>query len=511
MKGKRTTRRDFMKAMGLGAAALALPGCAGISGQLAGKTPKHKPNVLFIAIDDMNHWIGCMRGYPGLKTPNLDRLAQRGVLFTNAHCSAPSCNPCRASLLTGILPSTSGVYGNTQPWRKSPVLKDAVTLPRHFMDNGYLVAGAGKIFHVTREGYFTRQDWNEYKGIKQKIISQMRKDVTDASLPTAQSSASKANPNPAKPPEWPVKGMFWGPLDVPDEQMGDWQTTSWIIEQLDRKYDKPFFLACGISKPHLNWMVPRKYFDMHPVDKVALPEVKENDLDDIPETGKRLIFSHIHESIINSNNWRSAVQAYLACISFVDVCIGRLIDALDKSPYADNTVIVLWSDHGWHLGQKHHWKKFVLWEEATHVPFMITAPGITRPNEKCSRPVSFIDIYPTLIDLCGMPPKNELEGKSLLPLLKNTKASWDRPALTTINRGKGVCHSLRSERWRYIRYHDGSEELYDHYNDKQEWENLANDPRYEKVKKDLIRWLPKTSAPPSPRTKPKKKAKSTKK
>jgi len=466
----------------------------------------NKPNVLFIAIDDMNHWIGCMRGYPGLHTPNLDRLAQRGVLFTNAHVPAPSCGPCRASLLTGVLPSTSGVYGNTQPWLKSPVLKDAVTLPRHFMDNGYWVAGTGKIFHTFNEGYFPPEDWNEYRGVKEaEKTSDVKKDPADGSMSTARASTSQRQPNLEKPPDWPVRGMFWGPLDVPDEQMTDWKSTSWIIERLSKKYDKPFFLACGIHKPHLNWLVPRKYFDMHPLDKVALPEVKDDDIDDIPEAGKRLIFSNIHESIINSDNWRSAVQAYLACISFVDVCIGRLLDALDKSPYADNTIIVLWSDHGWHLGQKHHWKKFVLWEEATHTPFMITAPGITKPNKRCSRPVSLIDIYPTLIDLCGLPKNNKLEGQSLLPLLKNTKASWSRPVLTTINRGHGVCHSLRSERWRYIRYYDGSEELYDHYNDKQEWDNLANDPRYDGVKKDMIRWLPKTSAPDSPKNKPKKK------
>jgi len=465
-----------MRAMGVSAAALALPGCTGPTHQLAGKTPKNKPNVLFIAIEDLNHWIGCIRGYPGLETGNLDRLARRGMLFTNAHVSAPACNPSRASLLTGILPSTSGVYGNPQPWRNSPVLKDAITLPHYFKDNGYWVAGGGKIFH---DGYPDPEAWHEYFNPGE-------------------------SPVPAKPSDWPVKGMFWGPLDVPDEQMGDWKLTSWVIEQLGKKHDKPFFLACGIRKPHLTWQVPRKYFDMHPLNEVALPKVKENDLDDIPEIGKRLVFSNIHKSIIESNNWRNAVQAYLACISFVDVCIGRLIDALDESPCANNTVTMLWSDHGWHLGQKHDWKKFVLWEEVTHVPFMITAPGITKPGGRCSAPVSLIDIYPTLIDLCNLPAKKGIEGKSLLPLLKNPEAKWERPALTTINRSDGVCHSLRSKRWRYIRYSDGTEELYDHYNDELEWTNLLwpehPDPRHRRAADELAKWLPKSSAPASPKS-----------
>ena len=209
-----------------------------------------------------------------------------------------------------------------------------------------------------------------------------------------------------------------------------------------------------------------------------------------------------HKNVIEHKQWRRAVQAYLASISFVDACVGRVVDAFYESPYADNTIIVLWSDHGWHLGEKLHWRKFALWEEATHNVLMVVAPGITRPGQRCSRPVTMLDVYPTLIDLCNLAGKEELEGRSLLPLLKEPKAEWERPALTTHGRNN---HSLRSERWRYIRYSDGTEELYDHDKDPLEWKNLAGDSEYDRVKNRLTKWLPKTNVPDSPRAKAKTK------
>jgi arylsulfatase A-like enzyme len=232
---------------------------------------------------------------------------------------------------------------------------------------------------------------------------------------------------------------------------------------------------------------------MYPTDKVTLPNVNENDLDDVPPIGKKMAGPEgDHKKVIEHKQWRNAVQAYLASISFVDTCVGRVIDALDKSSYAHNAVIVLWGDHGWHLGEKLHWRKFALWEEATHAPLMIIAPGTTRSGGRCPRPVSFIDIYPTLIEVCGLSPKAELEGKSLLSLLRNPTAQWERPALTTHGRNN---HSLRSERWRYIRYSDGTEELYDHDKDELEWNNLANVPGYADIKKELAKWLPTTNVP----------------
>ncbi len=459
-------RRQFLAALG---------GLTALSQSRA-----RKQNVLFIAVDDLNDWVGCLGGHPDTKTPNIDRLIARGLNFTRAYCAAPVCNPSRASLMTGIRPSTHGVYENQQPMRESPVLKNAVTLTEHFMANGYRAIGGGKIFHG---GYPDPPSWNDY-------------------FP----SQTQNQPPKPKPPKRPWNGIpksanfDWGPLENPDSDMGDYKTVDWVSSQLQQKHDKPFFLACGIYKPHLEWFVPKKYYDEFPLDKVTLPTIKEDDLDDVPAVGKWLALrSGDQQRIVrDAGKYREAVQAYLAAIAFADAQVGRVLDALDKSAYATNTIIVLWSDHGWHLGQKMHWRKFALWEEATHNLFGIVAPGITKPNSRCDRVVSLIDIYPTLIDICGLPTREGLEGQSLLPLLKNPGQKWDRPALTTYLRGN---HSIRDERYRYIRYNDGGEELYDHDNDPHEWTNLAGKSEYAQVKTRLAKWLPKTDAPDSPKWK----------
>ncbi len=436
------------------------------------KQPTGKPsdglNVLFIGIDDLNDWIGCMGGNPDVKTPNIDRLASRGVLFTNAHCAAPVCNPSRAALMTGIRPSTSGIYYNSQPWRKSPVLRNAVTLPQHFMANGYHVSGSGKMFH---DRFPDPPSWQEYFPSKKK---QRFYDLL--------------------PPNRPLNGIpktlyfDWGPVDVDNDQMADWQVADWVCKQLGKTYDKPFFLAYGNFKPHTPFYVPRKYFDMYPLDKITLPNVKEDDLDDVPPMGKEIaIRRQKHAIVIKSGQWAKAVQGYLAAISFTDDCVGKVLDTLDKSQYADNTIIVFWADHGWHLGEKLHWQKDSLWEEATHCPLMFVVPGLTKPNTRCDSPVNLLDIYPTLVDICGLRPKKVLEGMSLRPLLIDPATQWDRPSLTTSGRGN---HSVRSRRWRYIRYRDGTEELYDHSRDEMEWKNLAGETKYDSVKKSLAAWIP---------------------
>jgi arylsulfatase A-like enzyme len=470
-----TSRRDFLKLMGLGSASMVLNNFA-----FCAESRKERSNVLFIAIDDLNDWLGCLGGHPDVITPNLDRLAGRGVLFTNAHCSAPLCNPSRAAIMTGIRPSSSGVYSNQQPLRKSEVLKEAVTLPQYFMENGYRTLGSGKIYHGSVPD---PQFWHDYWPSKTKVRP------TD---PLPEKRPLNGIPN--------TRHFDWGPLNITEEKMGDSRVADWVIRQLRQKQDNPFFLACGFFRPHLPWYVPQKYFDLYPLEKVSLPEIKEDDLDDIPEAGRKIaLMSGDHAQVTKYNQWRRAVQGYLASISFVDHCLGRVIDALDKSSYRDNTIIVLWSDHGWHLGEKLHWRKFALWEEATHNVLTFTAPGVTRPGEVCDAPVNLIDIYPTLIDLCGLQPRKELEGVSLLPLLKDPSTEWDRPSLTTYGRNN---HSLRSKRWRYIRYYDGTEELYDHRFDEQEWFNLADDPKYSPVKEKLSRWLPETNAEDSPANRP---------
>ena len=457
-------RRKFLASVGAGLSATAL-------------TAATRPNVLFIAVDDLNDWIGCLGGHPQSKTPNYDRLAARGVLFTNAHCAAPLCNPSRAALMTGIAPATSGVYENNQPWRKSPVLEKAVTIPQHFRAHGYKAIGSGKIYH---DAFPDPQSWDEF-------------------FPSLHKQ-KPADPRPSKTPVngFPNMAQFdWGPLDagVEDAAMGDSQVVDWVTGQLAKRHEKPLFLACGLYRPHLPWYVPKKYFDMHPLEKIELPSVKADDLDDVPPMGIAMAKPNgDHKMILEHNQWKQAVQGYLASISFSDAMLGRVMDAFDKSPYAKDTIVMLWSDHGWHLGEKLHWRKFSLWEEATHNVFMVMAPGVTRPGGSCPRTVNLLDIYPTLIDLCNLKPMKGLEGKSMISLLKNPTAPWSRPAVTTFRQGN---HSVRSERWRYIRYSDGTEELYDHNKDPMEWTNLASKPESVVVKKELAKWLPKVNAAPT--------------
>ena len=429
-----------------------------------------KPNVLFIAVDDLNDWTSFLGGYPNVKTPNLQRLAERGTFFTRAYCSAPACNPSRASLLCGVRPSTSGVYYNSNPWRRQ--LPDAVTLPQHFTAHGYKVHGGGKIFHGR---YKDPRSWQFYFD----------------------------RPADPKPKIVPVNGIpntahfDWGPVEVGDRDMGDTQVTDFGVKFLAKKHRRPFFLAVGLFRPHLPWYVPRKYFDEYPLDDIVLPRVKQNDLDDVPPLGRRMARSKTdHAKVLEHKQWEKAVQGYLASITYADGQIGRLLDALDESGHAKNTIVVLWTDHGWHLGEKLHWRKFSLWEEAGRVPMIFVVPGLTKAAARCERTVSLLDIYPTLADLCGLPVGEHLEGKSLRPLLADPTAAWDRPVVTTHGRNN---HAVRSERWRYIRYSDGTEELYDHQNDPMEWTNRAADPKAAAVKKELIAWLPKVNVEEGPR------------
>jgi arylsulfatase A-like enzyme len=422
-------------------------------------------NVLFMAIDDLNDWVGCLGGHPDTKTPNMDRLAARGMNFASAHSAAPVCNPSRASLMTGILPSTSGVYGNTDPWREH--MPDAVTLPQHFMAHGYKAIARGKIYHGgwpdTNPGA-----WDEY--------------IPKGGDPAPDTS----NPRYANP----ISNVFWGPVNGTEEEMDDYKVASWTADQLNTKHDKPFFLGCGFFKPHLKWCVPQEFFDMFPPEDVTLPNINENDLDDVPPLGDNIALNGVHEAVLAIDGWADGVAAYLATINFVDKQVGRVLDALEASEYNDNTIVVLWSDHGWHLGEKLHWKKFSLWEEATHNLLFMSVPGLTKPNSRCEQPVNLTDIYPTLVDLCGLRKNDALQGLSLVPLLMNPDADWQRPALST-RRWKN--HSLRTKRWRYIQYSDGTEELYDRDVDPLEWTNLLWGtplPEHRAIADDLIKWLP---------------------
>lgn len=430
-----------------------------------------KSNVLFICIDDLNDWTGCLGGHPDSQTPQLDRLAKRSVLFTAAYCPAPSCNPSRASILTGILPSGSGVYFNSQPWRKSPVLNDIQTLPQYFRANGYKAMGSGKTFH---DRFPDPESWDEY-----------------------WPSLSQQRPEDPVPQHRPVNGIpntghfDWGPVQVPKEEMGDWKVADWVIGQLNKKQEKPFFLACGFFRPHLPWYVPQEYFDKFPVDKIKLPVVNENDTNDIPGAGKRFIRFRDHENVLKYGQWEKAVQGYLASINFMDECLGRVIGALESSEYRDNTIVVLWSDHGWSLGEKQHWRKFALWENTTRTVFLMKDPGNTGEGRICDNPVNLTDIFPTLVELCGLPPKAGLDGSSLVPLLKDPLLNQERPVLTTHGRKN---HALRTHDWRFIHYEDGSMELYDHRIDPEEWQNLALNPELGGKLDSLKKFLPESDA-----------------
>ena len=436
----------------------------------SGNQDARKPNVLFIAVDDLNDWIGCLGGHPQGRSPNIDKLASRGCLFTRSYCSAPACNPSRVALMTGMRPTTTGIYVNPQPWR--PVLPDVVTLPQHFRKHGYYACGSGKIYHGR---YDDDASWNDYlkKGADPKPTEKVLKS------PRSRSG-----------------GIVFGVLDVDDSEMNDYRMVDYAIDFLEKEHNKPFFLACGIFRPHMPWQVPRSYYDLFPPDKVRLPKVPDDDLKDLPEAGVRMARPQgDHATMLKTGNWRYAVQAYLASIAFADGQVGRLIKALDESRYAKNTIIVLWGDHGWHLGEKQHWRKFALWEEACRAPLMIVAPGVTKAGSRCGRTVDFVDLYPTLCELTGIPVRDNLDGQSVVPLLNDPAADWDHPALTTHGRGN---HAVRTERYRYIRYADGSEELYDHETDPNEWANLAGFPQFASLRKELGSFIPAKEAANAP-------------
>ena len=442
-----------------------------------------RPNVLFIAVDDMKDWVNCLGGYEGrVHTPNIDRLAKRGMLFTNAHCVSPKCAPSRAAIMTGLRPSTTGLYENQHWWY--PNFPNMVTMPMRFRQSGYSVAGAGKIFHHTAGNNPPRQ-WNEFK----RLLFQDDPWFRGSKL---NYPWTKHTPNPKGFPFSGVRGLphenDWGVIPVADEELDDVKTADFALRFLEAKHDRPFFLACGLFRPHLPWYAPQRFFDLYPLANVVAPKNREEDLEDVPEAGKR--FAAARRSDLNKIEKQGAklraVQAYLASISYADEQLGRVLDALESSEYNANTVIVFWSDHGWHLGEKQHWHKSTLWEEATRIPLIIATPQ-TKPGV-CSQSVSLLDLYPTLMELCGISGDQKFDGLSLMPQLRAPETQR-RPALIEFRKGNAA---VRSARWRYIRYSDGSEELYDHKTDPNEWENLAAKKRHEPVKQRLAKWLPES-------------------
>lgn len=439
---------------------------------------KQRPNVLFIAIDDQNDWIGYMGGHPLIKTPNIDALADSGTAFTNAHCQSPLCNPSRTSLMTGLRPSTTGIYGLAPWFRTLPEFKDHVSLPQYLKKHGfYQTLSTGKIYHGGggRKKYDSEFDLlgpaaNGKPYPKQKLIG-----------------SSPFGNHPL---------MDWGNFPHKDEDKQDYKVADWAIAELDKKPKDPFFLSVGFFLPHVPCFATQKWFDLYPDDDSVLPKIKADDRADTPRFSWYMhwYLPEVRTKWLKENKqWRNLVRSYMACTSFVDAQVGRLMDAVKRNGYADNTIIVLWSDHGWHLGEKGITGKNTLWDDGTRVPLVFAGPGV-KSGQVCNKPAELLDIYPTLIDLCGLPKNTVLEGHSLIPQLKDATAPRKWPAITTHNHDN---HGVRSEDWRYIQYADGSQELYNMKKDPDEWSNLASNPEYASVIEELKAFIPTKNLKPA--------------
>ncbi len=455
-----------------------------------------KPNVLFLAVDDMNDWIGCLETTPRAITPSIDRLAAGGVTFTNAHTAGVFCAPSRAAIFSGQYASTTGCYQTPNYFVGHPEIE---ALQMSFAKGGYTTLGAGKLFHhpagaIDQRGwteFFLRNQFQRESGWPLESWS----EETPVPQPFPASIYNKGQRFKA--------GLFleWGAIpNDKEEEMADTIRVNWAVDQLNKKHDKPFFLACGLYAPHFPNYCPQKYFDRYDPAEIELPPYKADDLDDLPpkvrkqkENRKR---QH-HDKLVKLEAVEDAIHGYLACISYADAMMGRVLDALDSSPYADNTIVVLWSDHGYHHGEKGDWGKHTLWERTSNVPFIWAGPGVAAGAET-DVTASLIDMYPTLIDMCGLPkPHQQLEGESLASTLSNPSAATDRNVfLPYMTPGE---YAIINRDWRYIRYGEDGEELYNLREDPNEWHNLASDEKYADLKAELRKFAPDTFAAPEDR------------
>ena len=429
-----------------------------------------KPNILFIAIDDLAPALRCY-GNLIAKTPHIDRLAASGVRFDRAYNQLPLCNPTRASVMTGLRPDTIKVYDLDRHFRDE--VPKAVTLSQTFMRNGWWAGRVGKIYHynvpasIGTDGFDDPPSWQE-------TVNPKGRDKADEALIFN-----------AEPHRKISAALSWLAADGADEEQTDGMIATEAIKMMQAKRGQPFFLGVGFFRPHTPYVAPRKYFEMYPLKDMRLPYAPKGDRDDIPTAA----FAHncpVPHYGLDKLTLRKALQAYYATISFVDAQVGRLMAALDRLGLVDNTIVVLWSDHGYHLGEHNGiWQKRTLFEQASRTPLIIRAPGARGNGTACTRIVEFVDIYPTLTDLAGLKPPKGLEGRSLRPLLDNPLAKWDGHAITQVLRpadqrlAKPVMgRSIRTGRWRYTDWAEGNSgvELYDHANDPMEFNNLALEP-----------------------------------
>ena len=426
-----------------------------------------RPNVLMICIDDLNDWVGHLGGHQDAWTPQMDELAAQGRVFSNAHCSVPVCSSSRVSIFSGLHATTHGSYEIGPDYHSIERLRNVPTMHRYFKDHGYITLSGGKVLHSGFKGFVA--------------------DDIDQSI-----GGRSGGPRPARPINWEPQVWDWAPFPKSDEAMFDYQLARAAAEALQKDYGQPFFLSVGFSRPHVPLYVPPKWFDLFDRDTLALPRAPKEDLEDIPDNFKSMDqVAPTHGMILKAGLWRGFVHAYLASVSFTDHCVGTVLEGLRQSPHADQTLVVLWSDHGFHLGEKEHWAKRTLWEESTRVPFIIAGPGV-EPGDHCREAVSLLDVYPTLVEMCGLPRNPLLEGISVVPQIEDPATSRSSPVITSSYQGN---HAIRSRDWRYIRYRDGAEELYHHQVDPGEFRNLADDPAFAAVKSRLGKWMPRNAAP----------------
>ncbi|MCW3806391.1 sulfatase [Plebeiibacterium marinum] len=465
------------------------------------KERSSKPNVLFISIDDLNDWIGMLgaTGHPDVKTPNLDRLAARGVYFANNHANTTACTPSRLSVMTGLSAVSTGCYTNKSGVQNQNLWNEVLALPAFFRQNNYYTMACGKIeghaCHGIEKEYPHQKLWDERLPRGFLMDEQTLRDGQGYGgtifYPFPKGGSPIRNHNAS----YKGHSLCAGPInpdEIPGGKMPDELAADWAVERLKREYDVPFMLGIGFVRPHVPYTAPKQYFDMYPVDKIYIPTDPIGEMDDIPLYGKAMaygVFEPGDERMVRELGCeyrKELVQGYLACVTFMDAQLGKVLDALDNSNYADNTIIILWSDHGQHLGEKRSWRKQCLWQESTNSPMLWVVPGLTK-GEICKQPSSLLDIYPTLIQLCGLNEKVKSDGISLLPQLKDVNKKRSQPAVTTWTYGS---HAVRDERWHYIRYYDGSEELYDADNDYGEHYNLAENPDYKAIIAKMKKYLP---------------------
>ncbi|MBM3822041.1 MAG: sulfatase [Verrucomicrobia bacterium] len=431
-----------------------------------------RPNVLFIAVDDMNNDLGCY-GNRQVKSPNLDRLAARGVRFDRAYCQFPLCSPSRSSLMTGLRPSRTRVYDLQYHFRQG--LPDVVTLPQHFSRHGYYSARVGKIYHygnpggIGTSGLDDAASWNEVfnpagrdKALERELVNHTPKRGLGSSL-----------------------SLFADPVGR-DEEHTDGMVATQAVELMEKHRDRPFFLAVGFYKPHCPYIAPQKYFDLYPLEEITLPDLNTNLPSILPKPALSSTQPWPYFGV-TAGQARESKRAYYATLSFVDAQIGRVLDALDRLRLRDNTIVVFWSDHGYLLGEHGLWMKQSCFEESARVPLIIAAPGLKARGKASPRTVELLDLYPTLVDLAGLPVPSPLDGVSLRPLLHDPKAKWTRPAFTQVQRGGFPGYTVRTERWRYVVWDDGDKgaELYDHQRDLRELKNLAGRREYEKIEAEM--------------------------